>query len=130
MLITFTDESMAGKILHEISIETQTENLTAREIIELRVRAEVENYNKQAKDRHFNGLVVPKEAEKVLNGYVLKKGHLIDAEKQCYTALDAFQKNGFFILIDDKQADELEQRFTLSQHSKISFVKLTPLVGG
>jgi len=47
-----------------------------------------------------------------------------------YVALDAFQKNGFFILVDNKQLEELNQEIRLTEHSKISFVKLTPLIGG
>ncbi len=72
----------------------------------------------------------PTEAEKTLNGFKVKNRPSIDAEKQVYIALNAFQKNGFFMLVDDKQIEELDQRISLLHDSKISFVKLTPLVGG
>ncbi|WP_291787790.1 hypothetical protein [Maribacter sp.] len=45
-------------------------------------------------------------------------------------ALDAFQKNGYFILIDNKQAEDLEQEVLVSKTTEIAFVKLTQLVGG
>ena len=51
-------------------------------------------------------------------------------KKQASVAKDAFKKNGFFILIDNTQAESLEQVFALHKDSEISFVKLTPLVGG
>ena len=54
----------------------------------------------------------------------------IDAERQVYIALDAFQKNGFFVLVDDLQAESLEQVVRLRSGTEVSFVKLTPLVGG
>lgn len=77
-----------------------------------------------------NGLIQPTAAEKILNGFKLKKRKLIDAEKQMYIALDAFQKNGFFVLVDDLQADTLEQRVDIRPTNTVSFIKLTPLVGG
>ena len=78
----------------------------------------------------INGLVEPKDAERTLNGYKLKAKQLIDVEKKVYIALDAFQKNGFFILADNEQLEELDQMVTLKSTSTLSFVKLTPLIGG
>jgi hypothetical protein len=47
-----------------------------------------------------------------------------------YIALDAFNKNGYFVLVDNKQAESLDQEVKLSPVSSVKFVKLTPLVGG
>ena len=90
---------------------------------------EVETYN-QKLPQYFNGLVEPTEAEKTINGYKLNTRRAIDGEKQVYTALHAFQKNTFFVLIDDVQAESLEQEIELSGNPLVSFIKLTPLVGG
>ena len=45
-------------------------------------------------------------------------------------ALDAFARSGFFILINNQQAESLEQEFDVNHETQISFVKLTMLVGG
>ncbi len=45
-----------------------------------------------------------------LNGYKVHTNRTIDGEKQVYTALDAFMKNGYFVLIDNLQAESLEQK--------------------
>jgi hypothetical protein len=79
---------------------------------------------------YFKGLIQPSESEITLNGYKLKDKKKVDPEKQVYIALTAFQKNGFFILIDSIQAEFLEQEVILTKQSHVSFVKLTPLVGG
>ena len=129
MQVLIKDETFGGKILRELNLEFKSESVTVREIITERVLQEVDGYNKKLPE-YFNGLIEPSEAEKTLNGYKLKAKKLIDGEKQVYTALDAFQKNGFFILIDDVQAETLEQKVELRLDSNISFVKLTPLVGG
>jgi tRNA splicing ligase len=130
MVITIKDETFGGKVLRELDLNFRTESVTVREIISERVLQEVESYNSKLPE-YFNGLVEPSDAEKTLNGYKLHNNKkLIDGEKQVYTALDAFQKNGFFVLIDNTQAETLEQQVQLKFDTSISFVKLTPLVGG
>lgn len=127
--LKITDETFAGKILNEIRIAVSGERLTIKDIIEARVYAEVDDYNNRLSET-FNGLVQPTDAEVFLNGFKIKKVKRIDAEKQVYTALDAFQKNGFFVLIDNRQAESLEEEVLVNNESTVSFIKLTPLVGG
>ena len=129
MIITIKDETFGGKVLSELSMEFKSERVSVREIISGRVTQEVDNYNRKRPD-YFNGLVEPTEAEKTINGFRLKPKKFIDGEQQVYTALDAFQKNGFFVLVDTVQAESLDQVVELRPDTKISFVKLTPLVGG
>jgi len=127
--LSIRDENFAGKVLNEVLVGFSTEAVIIKDIIEARVRAEVDAYNRKLPD-YFNGLIEPTDAEKTLNGYKLRSKKPIDAEKQVYVALDAFQKNGFFVLVDNQQCTSLEQQVTLTADRQISFVKLTPLVGG
>ncbi|MET4108354.1 hypothetical protein [Hymenobacter sp. UYP22] len=75
-------------------------------------------------------LVQPTELEKVLNCYRLRPQELIDAEQQVYHALEAFQQNGFFVLVNDRQVESLDEEVWLGSGATASFLKLTPLVGG
>jgi len=127
--IIIKDATALGTVLNETQLNFSTTSVTIAEIIKARVTAEVTIYN-QKLPAVFNGLVQPTLAEKVLNGFKLKKRQLIDAEKQTYIALDAFQKNGFFVLVDDLQAESLEQKVEIRPNTTVSFIKLTPLVGG
>lgn len=131
MNILVIDEQLNGTITNQFSIEIEIENktITAQKLIETRVIQEVKNYNNKLPE-YYNGLVEPSEGEKTLNGIKLKTKKVIDSEQQVYVALDAFQKNTFFILVDDKQIEDLHQEIILTERSKISFVKLTPLIGG
>ncbi|KPE51480.1 hypothetical protein [Chryseobacterium indologenes] len=129
MNIIISDELLNGTVTNQVEIRLENEIISVEELIYKRVSMEVENYNSRLPE-YFNGLVEPLDAEKTLNGYKLKKRQMIDAEKQTYIALDAFQKNGFFILVDNEQVDDLNQKIVLKSTSKISFIKLTPLVGG
>ncbi len=127
--LSIRDENFSGKILNELFVDFSSDTVTVKDIIEARVHHEVERYNAQTNGL-YNGLVEPGDAEKTINGYKLKQKKKIDAEKQVYVALDAFQKNGFFVLIDDLQSTSLDQPVMLQQSTIISFVKLTALVGG
>lgn len=127
--LTVRDENVTGKLIQEILIGFNSTTVTVKDIIEARVRQEVASYNTRQPE-YFKGLIEPGDAEKTINGYKFRNKKMIDAEKQVYVALDAFQKNGFFVLADDQQCTSLDQQIQLSGDSKISFVKLTPLVGG
>jgi hypothetical protein len=129
IVITITDETAGGKLLHSAQLEFQASLVTVADIIEKRVLSEVKLINHQRKE-NFYGLVRPADAEITLNGFRMGKFREIDPEKQTLIAKDAFMKNGFFILIDNIQAESLEQTFILHKDSAVSFVKLTPLVGG
>jgi hypothetical protein len=129
--LTIKDETATGKSVGETVLEFLTERITVRELIRSRVYQEVQDYNRKQPDV-FRGLVQPSDAEQQLNGgYKLKKRRDIDWKKQFDKACDAFERNGFFILIDDKQAESLDQEFTIEpMKTTVSFVKLVPLVGG
>ena len=129
MNILIKDEQLNGTITNQFEIEIETSLVSTQELIEKRVKHEIEIYNNKLPD-YFNGLVKPSDAERTLNGFKLKPKQIIDVEKQIYVALDAFQKNVFFILVDNQQLEELNQIVNLNSKSTISFVKITPLVGG
>ena len=127
--LTITDQTPAGKTTHSLTLEFPTEQTTVRELIRSRVYQEVQDYNRRQPET-FNGLVRPSDAEQALNGVRLKKGREIDWKKQFDKACEAFERNGFFILVDDKQAEGLDETIELRRGTQVSFVKLTPLVGG
>ncbi len=129
MNILITDEQLNGTITNQFEIEFENKIISTGELIEKRVTHEVKTYN-QNLPQYYRGLIEPTESEKTLNGYKLKPKQIIDKEKQIYLALAAFQKNGFFVLVDNEQLEELDQMVEIKTNSKISFIKLTPLIGG
>ena len=126
------DETASGDAIHEFPLEFESENITVRDLIRERVYQEVSEYNFRSRRQggEFRGLVQPTDAERTLNGFKVPKGRDIDWEKQFAHALDAFGRNGFFILVDDRQAETLEEPIVIGAGTQVSFVKLTPLVGG
>lgn len=127
--IRIKDETAGGDIINEILLSLENELTTIRDIIRTRVDQEVGRYNSRA-DEYFNGLVVPTDAERTINGFRTKELRVIDPEKQFYIALDAYEKHGYFVLIDNRQALSLDEEVLVGKDTIVSFVKLTPLVGG
>ena len=129
MTITINDESAVGKILNQITLQVESEIMTAEDFIRLRVESEVEKYN-SGTEEYYNGLVAPTDAERTLNGFKMREKKKIDAEKQVYVAFKAFQQNGFFMLVDERQIERLNDPIRIGDDTKVSFVRLTPLIGG
>ncbi len=100
-----------------------------RDLICHRVREEVARYNARPVAR-FNGLVQPTDAERTLNGYVLRVPRTLDWRAQADAALSAFGRNGFFVFAGDRQVEDLDEELALAEAAVVSFVRLVPLVGG
>jgi hypothetical protein len=130
--LTVRDETATGDPVHEFPLEFTSERITVRELIRERVYQEVSEYNfRSQRDRGlFHGLVQPTDAERMLNGFKVPKGRDIDWEAQFARAIDAFGRNGFFVLVNDRQAETLDETIVIHPSTQVSFVKLTPLVGG
>lgn len=124
--LTITDESAAGTILQKIALQFEREYITVAELIEARIKEEIKRYLENVTD-YKNGLVLPTNLEQRLNK---RKEIKIDIEKQLYIAIEAFQNNGFIILVDDQQLEDVQQKVLVDEAATVSFIKLTPLVGG
>ena len=127
--LTIHDESATGETLLELTLTVSAERITVRDLIRQRVWHEVEEYNRRKPDT-FRGLVQPTDSERTLNGYRLKQPRAIDATSQLAKAIDAFQGNQIIVLVDDRQVESLDEEITLQPNTRVSFLRLTPLVGG
>jgi len=123
------DETVAGSQSEGFDLEFFSSRIAARELIARRVEEEVRHYNLQ-QGEVFAGLVQPDDTEKLLNGYKMKAPRRIDASAQVERALQAFERNGFFLLVGDKQVENLDDEIELGLKTSVSFVKLVPLQGG
>lgn len=127
--VNVQDELPIGVVTKQFELVVQGETITVGDLIRQRVRREVSLYNLSIPG-YFQGLVQPDGAEATLSGYKLRQRRAIDCEEQTETALKAFERRGFFVLIDDRRAEDLDEVLTIGERTQISFVKLTPPVGG
>lgn len=133
--LTVRDETAMGQTTNELVVEFLTEVVTVRELIRARVYQEVQDYNTR-QPAEFRGLVQPSDAERTLNGGKLKTGRQIDWKAQFERACEAIEQARVLLLVDDRQVETLEQKVVLRpktpdrEATSVTFLKLTPLVGG
>jgi hypothetical protein len=123
------DETTLGKRQHEFMLDFDTERITVRELIRRRVYEEVEAFNSKQPEE-FYSLVQPTDTEVSLNGYKLRQPKQINWETQFKKALEAFAGNGFIILVNERQVDDLGDIIEIVPDTAVTFLKLVPLVGG
>jgi len=127
LTLALHDETTAGESRSAGKFQFDSPNPTLRQIIQLRVQQEVARFN-QAECEMFQGLVQPEESERILNG--VKARPVLDWQKQLTKAIAAFEGNGFLVLLDDRQITDLDQPLDITPWSKITFLRLVPLIGG
>ena len=123
------DERVPGREEASLRLVGIPQRITLRDLIRTRVREEVAEFNSGPRE-HFRGLVRPTDADETPRGYRLRTPRPLRWEEQADAAEQAFGRNGFFVLVGDRQVDELDEELDLSPETEIRFVKLVPLVGG
>ena len=103
--------------------------VTVRDIIVERVRQEALRRNKGGGLKR-PALVEPGPVEQLLNPPQPRAVKPVDVERQCEIALQAFKDRGFVLLVDDRHLDSLDDEVELGAESRVTFLRLVPLVGG
>ncbi|WP_371225380.1 hypothetical protein [Roseovarius sp. 2305UL8-3] len=127
-VVTVKDESVPRSEVIELLLKLNSRNLTAKDLISERVRAECDDRLLDRAGKQAPRLITPNEKEQMLNSPAAK--HAIDPEKFVTQALAAFEANGFILLVDDRQVEGLEEEVEIREETIVTFLKLTPLVGG
>ena len=125
------DETTAslGKTEHTFTVHVSGEKISIRELIRLRVTQEVQEFNSR-QPAVFRMLVQPNDTERTLNGFKFHKPRPVNPVTQYDKAIEAFEGNGFIVLVDDRQVEALEDEIALHPETSVTFLKLVPLVGG
>lgn len=123
------DCTLQGSLLNSLTLTVPVETLTARELIRRYVLQVVEQHQAAPNAPRYR-FFTPDADEARLNGYDEQPRRAVDVERQCQLAISAFERNGFLLLVDDRQVDELDEPFRLAAISKVQFLRLLPLVGG
>ncbi|MEU1679097.1 hypothetical protein ABZ422_08420 [Micromonospora zamorensis] len=100
-MITIADEATGGPSVAEWTMEIFDETVRLDELIRRRVVLEV-----------------------------AESGACVDPEERTRATLEAFGRNGFVVLVDDRQVTSLDDTVHLHAGSRVTFLKLVPLVGG
>jgi len=123
------DETTTGGRTPGPDLDFGSDEVTVRDIIEMRVRTEVDAFN-QERSETFRGLVTPSESETRFNQPKPKARRTIDPTLQVDAAVTAFLRGTLIVLLPDKQAESLDETVRLATGDSVSFLRLIPLVGG
>lgn len=126
-MVEFVDETTTGGTRVAWELEIFEERLALRELIRRRVFQEVAEFNARP-GRPFRGLVTPRAVERALNPATAPSR--VDAEEQFRVAVEAFGRNGFVVLVGDRQVEDLDAIVELRAPTQVTFLKLVALVGG
>ncbi len=133
MFLDVRDE-YSGNVADWGRLDFKLPKITVRQLIHERVRLELERL---AEFRQSDPQTVAlTEDEKRLNGTkrpTALAGLLSDAlshSRQIDVAEKAFESNQYFILLDDRQAESLDEMIDVKRTSEVTFLLLTPLKGG
>ncbi|MDG4826313.1 hypothetical protein O7635_31065 [Asanoa sp. WMMD1127] len=107
--VVVRDETMTGQAIESWSLPGLPVEMSARELLRLRVRDEVAR-------RRATGLVPADPTE--------------PWAAQADAACRAFDRNGFVMLVGDRQIESLDEMIDLRTEPSVAFVRLVPLVGG
>jgi hypothetical protein len=127
--LTIHDETTSGERSQSLTLHLPDPTITARELIRARVFEEVRVYNATLPER-FLGLVQPADTERELNGYKFREQRKLDWHEQNLAALEAFGRQGFRLLVDDRQIESLDEEIRVQPETQVTFLKLVPLIGG
>jgi hypothetical protein len=125
--------------LSQVALDLLNETLTIRELIAHTVEEQIRDLELQRKldNDHIQQILnrqylTDAEVQAQAQDGVIKmpKVDKRGVEYHIQTAQTAFQKGVYVIVIDGVQADALDSMVTLKPTSKITFLRLTPLVGG
>ena len=127
MNVLIRDESMNREMLQELSVVLPDDKITVRDLIRTRIRREF-----TASDAYESSQ--PESGNDVAVGNPSIHGAPVPTipvewESELKKALDAFITNRLVILIDNRQVKSLDESIEINSETKISFLRLTFVMG-
>ena len=132
--LTVCDEVSPGTRQPAVTLHLPEPTITARELIRARVFEEARAYNAGLCEQ-ASVLVPPAPEERDL-GFDRparekeRRARRLDWHRQAEVALEAFERNGFLLLVDDRQVESLTEEIRIRAETQVVFLKLVPLMGG
>ena len=112
-----------------------TGNLTLRSLVGHVVRQEVAAFNnRQAERRLLHALTAKQIDEGIAKGKVDPGGSAldqkVDVDAAIAAAIEAFQDGLYLVVLDEIELKDIDAPVTLSEASRLTFIRLSLLAGG
>jgi hypothetical protein len=109
--------------------------LTLRELIDRVVHAEVAAFGHRQAERRLTRFLSERELqEQAGRGRVDFGGRdlrqPVDADAAVGVALESFEDGLYFVVIDGRQYESLDEQVVVGEDSRVTFLRLVPLAGG
>ena len=136
MLLT---DQIGGDVYSVGEVRYHKPVITVRELIGVRVDLELEAHHEREADVRGRAMPGVSDLELQLNGaekalrpsvFFACRGESLARERMIEAAEQGFLRNRFFILLDDRQAEHLDDRLELDKTGTVTFLRLIPLQGG
>lgn len=137
--VRIVDEHFGKSKLSIFDLQYPSETVTMRDLIARRVEEEVAQVNQMKRDpdrikaehRMFLAGLTRRSPEVLLNAKSKKNpGEPINPHVAVETALKAFKAGQYFVLLNDKQYEDLDEVVRLTPNSEVVFLRLSALIGG
>jgi hypothetical protein len=136
----FLTDEIGGQIHSVGEVRFHKPVITVRELIGVRVDLELEAHRDRATDVRSRAMPDVSDLELQLNGaekalrpgifHACRAGGSLARDRMIEAAEQGFLRNRFFILLDDRQAEHLDDQLELDKTGRVTFLQLTPLQGG
>ena len=132
-------EKIVGQTQRQaFTLRLASERISARDIVAKHVRDEIDRLNDLARRRHAEHDRVASflvgdhsnELERKLNKPNRKGPKTLEPTEEVKAALDAIEARQVIVLFDDLEIEDLDADLTVTDQSKVTFLRLVPLVGG
>lgn len=134
-----TDE-IGGEVYSVGEVRFHRPVITVRELIGVRVDLELEAHREREAELRSRAMPDVSNRELQLNGAekalrpsmfsACGGGESRARDRMIEAAEQGFLRNRFFILLDDRQAEHLDDQLELDKTGKVTFLQLTQLQGG
>jgi hypothetical protein len=109
--------------------------LTLRELIDRVVRAEVAAFGERQAERRLTRLLSERQLQEQAERGRLDLGgrdlrQRVDADTAVGVALESFEDGLYFVVIDGRQCESLDEQVFVGADSRVTFLRLVPLAGG
>lgn len=122
-------------VFDSVPLHVHRSPATLRTLLEDLVRQEVERFNdRQERQTLLHVLGERQLADGVLRGKVVSGGQeqaqRADVGEAVHVALRAFHDGMYFVFLDERQLENLDEELAITNDSTLLLLRLTPLAGG
>ncbi|MCI5081050.1 MAG: hypothetical protein MRY78_05130 [Saprospiraceae bacterium] len=106
-VVIVSDENSTGTVVNQIHLSFDAPSISVEELIKARVEQELESHHSQ---------------EKATTSDITSRQ--LDKKNSRHIALGPFRENGFFIRVNGKAMDQLNEEIKLHPNTDIRFVQI------